>query len=204
MAPLEAIMAWHTAICLLLIHGPISCLHTSGYQYRPAQLKANRLDYAPYIGSPALLLTKVGSLLSYVGHLSFITQIHIRLHGGGTFEYVTILSVVVFHTGLTGSPIPFPHRCFQYLLYNVFWDWTSFGIIMKSDCYKYFQDCKTTACHASLKIHYYDKTSFCRTTPLPSWPVGPVAWLDIEKIIWTLCLTVIVTGANAKPPFLIS
>lgn len=97
MVPLESIMAWHTAIWLLLIHGPISCLHTPVYQHRPAQLKASKLDCAPYVGSLALLSTKAGSLLSCAGHLGFITQIPIRLRGGGTSEYVTILSAVAFH-----------------------------------------------------------------------------------------------------------
>lgn len=95
-APLEALMAWHTAICLLLIHGPISCLHTSAYRCWPAQLQANKLDSIPDICNPALLLTKVGSTVSYVGHLSFITQIPIGLCGGATFEYVTVISAEAF------------------------------------------------------------------------------------------------------------
>lgn len=90
-------MAWHTAICLLLIHGPISCMHTPAYRCRPARLQANKLDCVPDICNPALLLTKVGSTLSYVGHLSFITQIPIELCGGATFEYGTVISAGAFH-----------------------------------------------------------------------------------------------------------
>lgn len=103
MAPLEAIMVWHTARCLLLIHGPISCLHTSAYRCRPAWLQANKLDCVPDICNPALLLTKAGSTLAYVGHLSFITQIPIGSCGWATFEYVTVISAGEFHMWFSRS-----------------------------------------------------------------------------------------------------
>lgn len=115
MAPPEAIMAWHTAICLLLIHGTISCLHTSAYRCRPARLQANKLDRVPYMCNPALLLTKVGSTLSYVGHLGFITQIPNGLCGGATFEYVTVTSARAFHMWFSRSSNPiYSHVLFCY------------------------------------------------------------------------------------------
>lgn len=90
----------------ILIHGPISWLHTSAYRCWPARLQANKLDCIPDICNPALLLTKVGSTLSYVGHLSFITQIPIGLRGGATFDCVAVISAGSFHMWFSGSCSP--------------------------------------------------------------------------------------------------
>lgn len=80
----------------ILIHGPISWLHTSAYRCRPARLQANKLDCSPDICNPAPVLTKVGSTLSYVGRLTFITQIPVGLCGGATFGCVAVISAA-FH-----------------------------------------------------------------------------------------------------------
>lgn len=118
-APPEAIMAQRSAICILLIHGPISCLHTSAYRCRSFHLRANKLDCIPDMCNTALLITKVESSQSEVGHLGFITQIPIGLHGGATFEYVTLISARAFHTRLSSSSSSISSRTpFDIFLHN--------------------------------------------------------------------------------------